>query len=447
MNNSQSFAFSALFALLGLLLPTGLILIAGGGLAGRRPAKSAVAGLGGLALSALAFWACGFAFQMGGIGLVSDLQGLEGLVWEWASPLNLDWGVMGLRGFFLQQEASTPAALSLFLAHLPAVVVAASLPLLSLRERMPGWIAGLAGLMVAALVYPVAGNWFSGGGWLMHIGDTLGQGHGFVDVTGISTAAVVGGLAALLGILFFGRRLPSLPEGELPALPPVHLPVLAVVGAILTLTGTAALLTANPIHLDSTLVTPGAGVSLMLAAAGGAFVPYLYTWFTTGSADSLMAARGSAAAVLAVAAGAPFVPPWAAALLGAVAGLLVPLASFLVRFVLRIEDPTGALPVALLGGTLGLLGLGFFADGRTGQGWNGIGPESYLGVTGQGITGLFPAAGFAPDWPGQINAQLIGLAAIAGLTVALVGVLFLVLRIVLLFWQAVPEPEEDAPAE
>ena len=133
--------------------------------------------------------------------------------------------------------------------------------------------------------------------------------------------------------------------------------------------------------------------------------------------------------------------------MGAVAGLLVPLASFLVRFVLRIEDPTGALPVALLGGTLGLLGLGFFADGRTGQGWNGIGPESYLGVTGQGITGLFPAAGFAPDWPGQINAQLIGLAAIAGLTVALVGVLFLVLRIVLLFWQAVPEPEEDEPAE
>ena len=444
MNNSQILAFSALFALLGLLLPTGLVLIAGGGLAGRRPARSAVAGLGGLALSALAFWACGFAFQMGGVGLVSDLPGLEGLVWEWASPLNLDWGVMGLRGFFLQEEASTPTALGLFLAYLPAVAVAAILPLLSLRERMPGWMAGLAGLLVAALVYPVAGNWFAGGGWLMHIGETLGQGHGFVDATGISTAAVVGGLAALLGILFFGRRLPPLPEGELPTLPPVHLPVLAVVGAILAVAGTAALLTANPLHLNSALVTPSAGVNLMLAAAGGAFLPYLYTWFTTGAADSLMAARGSVAGVLAVAAGAPFLPPWAAALLGAVAGLLVPLASFLVRYVLRIEDPTAALPVALLGGALGLLGLGFFADGRAGQGWNGIGPETYLGVTGQGITGLFPAAGLAADWPGQINAQLIGLAAVAGLTVALVGVLFLILRIVLLFWQAVPEPEEDA---
>ena len=446
MNNSQSLTFSALFALLGLLLPAGLILIAGGGLAGRRPAKSAVAGLGGLALSALAFWICGFGFQMGGVGLVSDLQGLEGLVWEWASPLNLDWGVMGLRGFFLQDEASTPTALSLYLTYLPAVAVAAILPLLSLRERMPGWMAGLAGLMVAALVYPVAGNWFAGGGWLMHIGETLGQGHGFVDFSGISTAAVVGGLAALLGILFFGRRLPPLPEGELPALPPVHLPVLAVVGTMLTLVGTAALFAANPIYLASALSTPRAAVNLMLAAAGGAFMPYLYTWFTTGAADSLMAARGSAAAVLAVAAAGPFLPPWAAALLGAVAGLLVPLTSFLVRYVLRIQDPTGALPVALLGGILGLLGLGIFADGRAGQGWNGIGPESYLGVTGQGVTGLFPAAGLSPDWPGQINAQLIGLAAIAGLTVVLVGILFLLLKVMLLFWQAVPEPEEDEAA-
>jgi ammonium transporter, Amt family len=446
MNNSQFLTFNALFALLALLLPAGLILIAGGGLAGRRPAKSAVAGLGGLALSALAFWACGFAFQMGGVGLVSDLQGLEGLVWEWASPLNLDWGVMGLRGFFLQEEASTPAALSLYLAYLPAVAVAAILPLLSLRERMPGWMAGLGGLMVAALAYPVAGNWFAGGGWLMHIGETLGQGHGFVDISGLSTAAVVGGLAALLGILFFGRRLPPLPAGELPSLPPVHLPVLAVVGALLTVAGTAALLTANPIHLASTLVTPRAGVNLMLAAAGGAFLPYLYTWFTTGAADSLMAARGSAAGVLAVAAGVAFFPPWAAALLGAVAGLLVPLASFLVRYVLRIQDPTSALPVGLLGGILGLLAPGVFADGLAGQGWNGIGSETYLGVTGQGVTGLLPAAGLAADWPGQINAQLIGLAAIAGLTVALVGALFLILRVVLLFWQAVPEPEEDETA-
>ena len=441
--NDQFLIFNAQLAILATLLPAGLILLAGGALAGRRPAKSAVAGLGAIALAAISFWAFGFAFQLGGVGLEADLPGLDGLVWEWASPFNLDWGVMGLRGFLLLNEASTPAALSLYLAYLPPLAVATILPLLSLRERMPGWMAALGGLLVAGLVYPVAANWFTGGGWLMHIGRTLGLGHGYVDLTGLSTAAIVGGLSALLGIIFFGRRLPPLPESELPALPPVHLPVLAALGAALFVVGGMSLSGANPIHTQAGLFTPRVGVNLALAAAGGAILPCLYTWFTTGSADSLMAARGAAAGVLSVAAATAFIPPWAALLLGVAAGLLVPLVTFLVQYILRFDDPTGAIPVGLLGGLIGVLAVGLFADGLAGQGWNDIGSEVYLGVTGQGVTGFVPAAGFAPDWPGQISAQLVGLAAIAGLTVALVGALFLILKVLLLLWRAVPAPDQD----
>ena len=441
MDNTSSLVLNAFLGVLALLLPAGLILIAGGALRGRRPAKSAVAGLGALALAAIAYWACGFAFHLGGIGLVAELPGLEGLVWEWASPVNLDWGVMGLRGFFLLEEAATPTALTLYLAYLPSLSVATILPLLSLRERMPGWMAALGGLLVAALVYPVAANWFSGGGWLMHIGDTLGQGHGYVDLTGLSTAAVIGGLAALLGILFFGRRLPPLPEGERPTLPPVHLPVLAVLGTILFAVGGMALAGANPIHVQAGVLTPLVGVNLVLAVAGGALLPCLYTWFTTGAADSLMAARGAAAGVLSVAAAMAFLPPWAALVLGVAAGLLVPLVTFLEHYVLRIKDPTGAVTLGLVGGVLGVLAVGVFGDGLAGQGWNGIGVESYLGIPGQGVTGFTPAPGLAPDWPGQLNAQLTGLAAISALTVVAVGALFLVLKVLHLLWRAVPAPE------
>jgi Amt family ammonium transporter len=443
MDNTQFMILNAQFAVLALLLPAGLLLISGAGLAGRRPARSAMAGLGALALAAAGYWACGFAFHMGGVGLVSDLRGLEGLVWEWASPLNLDWGVMGLRGFLLLKEASTPTALTLFLAYLPAVAVAVLLPMLALRERMPGWMAALSGLLVAALAYPIAGNWFSGGGWLMHTGQTLGFGHGYVDLTGVSTAALMGGLAALVGIAFFGRRLPPLPESELPILPPVHLPVMAALGALLAVAGAAALAGSNSIHLQAGLPVPLAGVNLILAAAGGALAPSLYTWLTTGAADSLMAARGAAAGVLSIAAAMAFAPPWAALALGVAAGLLVPLVTFLVRYVLRIDDPTGAVPIGLLGGILGVLAPGILSDGRFGLGWNGIGAEAYRGVAGQGVTGLFPAPGLAADWPGQINAQLVGLAAVATLTVALVGILFLVLKVLLLLWRSVPAPEEE----
>jgi len=441
--NDQTSLLNVQSAVLALLLPAGLILIAGGALKGRRPAHSAVAGLGALALAAISFWACGFAFYWGGVGLVSDLPGLEGLVWEWASPLNLDWGALGLRGFFLLDEASTSAAISLYLAGLPAVAVATILPLLSLRERMPGWMAALGGLLVAGLVYPMAGNWIAGGGWLMHVGDTLGLGHGYVDFTGLSTAAVVGGLAALLGIIFFGRRLPPLPEGDLPTLPPVHLPVLVVLGAFLLVVGGMSLAGANPLLIASGLITPRSALNVALAAAGGAMLPCLYTWFVTGAADSLSAARGAAAGVLSVAAAAAFVPPWAALALGAVAGLLVPLLTFLLHHLLRLQDPTGAIPVGLLGGLLGVLAVGLLGDGRAGQGWNGIGADAYLGVSGQGVSGLLVAPGFMADWPGQMNAQLVGLAAIAGLTVALVGGLFLVLKVLLLLWRAVPAPEGD----
>jgi Amt family ammonium transporter len=156
-----------------------------------------------------------------------------------------------------------------------------------------------------------------------------------------------------------------------------------------------------------------------------------------------MVARGAAAGVLSTVAAVAFIPPWAALALGAAAGLLVPLLTFVVHHVLRVEDPTGAVPVGLLGGLLGILAVGLFGDGTAGQGLNGTGIDTYLGVANQGVTGFIPAPGLAPDWPGQMNAQLLGLAAIAGLTVALVGILFLVLKVLLVLWQAVPAQDDE----
>jgi len=434
---------STFSAALALILPAGLTLVLVAGLAGRRPARSAVAGLGAGALAAVCLWACGFAFHSGGVGLTSSMPGLGGLVWEWASPLKLDWGVLGLRGFFMLGDAASPAALNLYLAILTPLTIAVALPLLTLRERTPGWMAALTGALVGSLVFPMAGNWISGGGWLMHTGETLGMGHGYVDATGLSTAALVGGLAALLGILAFGRRLPPLPDGETPAPPPVHLPALAMLGAALASIGAIALVGADPVRNVGELSSTRAAVNLVLAAAGGALLPCLYTWFTTGAADSLAAARGAATGVIAVAGAAPFVPPWAALVTGAVAGLLVPLTTFLLHKVLRIDDPIGAVSIGLLGGVLGALAPGVFGDGLAGLGWNGTGSASSLGATGQGVTGLFPASGLAADWPGQINAQLVGLAAIGAAALLLVGALYLVLKVLLLLWHAVPAPKEE----
>src|SRR5690606_25608934 len=52
-------------------------------------------------------------------------------------------------------------------------------------------------------------------------------------------------------------------------------------------------------------------------------------------------------------------------------------------------------------------------DGAAGQGWQMTGVDSYLGVTGQGVTGLLAGEGFQMDFPGQIQAQMIGILSLA----------------------------------
>ena len=99
----------------------------------------------------------------------------------------------------------------------------------------------------------------------------------------------------------------------------------------------------------------------------------------------------------------------------------------------RIDDAADAVAVCGVSGIWGLVALGIFAHGRTGQGWHGVGLQDYLGIAGQGITGLWPAAGFLAD-PPQLAAQLAGVVAVL-LWVLVPTLIFLVLA------GARPEPE------
>jgi Amt family ammonium transporter len=179
--------------------------------------------------------------------------------------------------------------------------------------------------------------------------------------------------------------------------------------------------------------------------------PLAYTWFVADHPDPLLAARGVAAGAVIAAATGPFIPPWAAAALGFAAGLLAPLLTYLVCDVLRIDDDSGLAPVHLAASLLGLLAIGFFADGLAGAGWNGVGAGEFLGVPGQGVTGLLAAPGMQPDWPGQIQAQLVGIAALFGMAflagLAVFGLLAVLARGLRMARAAqASHPEEATPA-
>jgi Amt family ammonium transporter len=399
--------------ILGYLLPIGFFLLAWGGMEPERARRAAIQGLVALALATVGYFATGFAFHLGGAAVFSDRPGLGALDSIW-SPLDrvrgLGWGVIGLKGFFLGQGVDTPQALALFAAYLPMAATAVLLPMMALFGRARGGWVALLGLLTGALLFPLAACWVWGGGWLASMGQTLARGHGAVDHAGSGVVYLLGGMVAWGALTALGRESPQEGPAEMP---PAHFPLLANLGVLLVVVGWLGWSLSGPLHADGARLDAGRmAVNGSLALAGATLTSLFYCWLALGRGDSLMVARGAAGGLVALSAGAPFLPPWAALVVGGVAGLLVPLGVYLVDRLLRLADATAAVAVAALPGLWGLLAVALFADGRWGQGWNGVGAEVYRTVIGQGVSGFLVAPGFLGDGPGQMVAQVVAVVAI-----------------------------------
>ena len=411
-------------ACLALLVPAGLTMIAVGASEEGRAATIAAIGLIAIPLGVIVYALVGFGFQFGGLGLVSNLRGAQELVSEW-SPLDRmwgpGWGVIGFNGFLLLRETLDAELLTLFLYQGSLAATAVCIPLLALARRLRFLALLGVGLFFCVLIYPIYGNWVWGGGWLSQLGANVGLGHGFVDFAGSGTIHAAGALVALAGILVFGARLGRREEVAKPA--PVHFPLLALLGTFLLLLGWFGLAVGNPL-LTNNVSYVQIVLNVLLAACGGIMVSALYIWFATGGPDLLMVARSTVAAMVAVSASCAFLPPWAALVVGGIAGLLLPLSIYLLEVRLRLDDPTAAVAMHGISGLWGLLALGIFADGGSGRGWNGVGAGEYLDIARQGVSGLLVRPGFQPDWPQQFYAQVVGLVALLILALALSWLVF-----------------------
>jgi len=110
----------------------------------------------------------------------------------------------------------------------------------------------------------------------------------------------------------------------------------------------------------------------LLASATGAFGAYLYVKARFGKPDPSWLANGMLAGLVAITAPCAFVDSWAAMLIGLVAGVLVVVAAVFIDSKLKIDDPVGAGAVHGVNGAWGIIALGLFANGRYGDGWNGV---------------------------------------------------------------------------
>jgi Amt family ammonium transporter len=164
-------------------------------------------------IGAVGYWLVGFAFQFGGVNAAyPGVTTLGAIAGDWAhSPTTLgdwgsllshsfrigQWGFLGGSGFMLLGIGGNTGILAFFLFQMVFMDTAATIPTGSMAERLkfPGFV--LMGFWVAMVVYPLAGNWVWGGGWLQNIGRIAGFGNGAVDFAGSGVVHMIGGSVAL----------------------------------------------------------------------------------------------------------------------------------------------------------------------------------------------------------------------------------------------------------
>jgi len=354
-------AVCILFILLVPLAGAGLALINTGLGRSRSAAHSMLASLCVVAVAALVYFACGFAWQ-GYLGRPAHVVTLAGKGWNWlaAEPLFL-------RGLKLD---GSPASLAAWL-QMFSVGLAALIPLGSGadRWRLPASCASTA--LLAGFTYPLFAHWVWGGGWLAQLGANYGLGRGFVDAGGGSSIQAVGGLTALAIAWILGPRLGKYSREGIPTAIPGHNSVLMLLGCAVALVGWLGLNSAGAILFTGAAPTGTVlvGINTVLSAAVAALAAAMITQIRFGKPDASLVANGWVGGLVASSAACASVTPATAVFIGLVAGVLVIFAVELFEVRLAVDDPGGAVSVHAVSGIWGVLALGFFArfPGATGQ--------------------------------------------------------------------------------
>ncbi|WP_338832725.1 hypothetical protein MHLNE_13850 [Moorella humiferrea] len=394
-----NFVWTLLAGFLVFFMQAGFALVETGFTRAKNAAHTMAMNLMVFLVGAVGFFVLGFGLMFGGVGSVANLGGTPPLT----SELTVGgWGLMGLKGFFLNGDAYDVGVFALFLFQMVFMDTAVTIPTGAMAERVKFSAIVIGSFFIAMFLYPIFGNWVWGGGWLSQLGSRLGLGHGAVDFAGSGVVHSIGGAAGLAGALILGPRLGKYRDGKPVAIPGHDIPM-AILGTIILFFGWFGFNPGSTLSGNDLRIAVVA-VNTMMAGAVGGLAAMLYTWWRQGKPDPSMMCNGVLAGLVAITAPAAFVNGPVACLIGAVAGVLVVWSVYFFDHVLKIDDPVGAISVHLVNGLWGLLAVGLFADGTYGAGWNGVGADTYLGVAGQGVTGLFYGD------PGQLAAQLITMA-------------------------------------
>ena len=358
-----------------LFMQAGFALVETGFTRAKNAAHTMMMNLVIFALGVCGWYVCGYALMFGSVS--NPNLGITALGAE--SHLG-QWGLIAHSGFFLSGHAYDVGILAFFFFQLVFMDATATIPTGAMAERFKFSAFIFWGLFASMILYPVYGNWVWGGGWLSQLG-SIGPkwGHGALDFAGSGVVHAMGGVAAFWGAKILGPRIGKFDkDGKPRAIPGHHIPA-AFLGTMILLVGWMGFNGASTFAATDFRFTVVI-VNTILAAAFGCLATMFVMWGKYGKPDPSMTCNGLLAGLVAITAPCAFVAPWAAALIGLVAGLLVVLAVVVVENKAKVDDPVGAVAVHGANGLWGLIALGLFADGKYGDGFNGV---------AGGVKGLF----------------------------------------------------------
>lgn len=257
--------------------------------------------------------------------------------------------------------------------------------------------------VISAVIYPIEAHWIWGDGWLSQIG--------FHDFAGSCAIHMVGGLSALIGAKMLGPRIGKFVKDKsgritkVNAFPGHNLP-LGCLGCFILWLGWYGF---NGAAATSVEQLGSIFLTTTVAPATATVVCMIFTWIRYGKPDVSMCLNASLAGLVAITAPCDVTDCFGALVIGIVSGVLVVFGVWFLDYVLRVDDPVGAVAVHFCNGVWGTLAVGLFAT------TSAPGNDT--------LTGLFYGGGFR-----LLGLQILGVVSVCAWTAVTITLTFLMIK-------------------
>ncbi|MFC6490991.1 ammonium transporter [Nitratireductor sp. GCM10026969] len=335
VSGETAFVFNTLLFLMGgflvMWMAAGFAMLEAGMVRSKNVSMQLLKNISLYSIAGLMYWAVGYSL------MYVDVNSFMGTLWPYSWP---DAGTANEGDYAVASD---------WFFQMVFVATAASIVSGTLAERIKLWPFLIFVVVLTGFIYPIAGSWQWGGGWLSEMG--------FSDFAGSTLVHSVGGWAALAGAILLGAREGKYGlKGEVQPIPGSNM-ALATLGTFILWLGWFGFNGASQLALGSNADASDVSrifANTNLAAAGGVVAALILSQIVYKKVDITFVLNGALAGLVSITA-EPLAPsPFMAIVIGAIGGVIVVFTvPLLDKF--KVDDVVGAIPVHLIAGIWGTL--------------------------------------------------------------------------------------------